>query len=243
VQGDQRRLYGDLAWLWPIISRKEHYIEEAEGFCQTIWGYSQLETKEILHLGCGGGHLDFTLKKYFTVTGVDVSEPMLALARQLNPEVDYQVGDMRTMRLDRQFDAVMIADSIAYMLTEKDLRAAFITAYMHLKPGGVFYTYAEEIDGRFQQNKTGYDVDSEGNVHTVFIENRYDPDPSDTTYEMVFIYLIRESGQLTVETDRHLGGIFPLETWTDALKDVGFAVHIIEGGIVPTTFVCMKYER
>jgi SAM-dependent methyltransferase len=241
VHGDQRRLYGDLAWLWPIISRKEQYIEEAEGFSQTIWGYSQIEARDLLHLGCGGGHLDFTLKKHFSITGVDVSEAMLTLARQLNPEIDYRVGDMRTVRLDRLFDAVIIADSIDYMLTADDLKAAFATAYAHLKPGGVFCTYAEEIDGRFQQNRTGYDVDSEDNVHTVFIENRFDPDPNDTTYEMVFIYLIRENGQLTVETDRHLGGIFSLETWVNALNGVGFAVHIIEGGIVPTTFVCAKY--
>ncbi|MBN1313573.1 MAG: class I SAM-dependent methyltransferase [Anaerolineae bacterium] len=240
MQSDQRRLYSDLAWVWPIVSPKENYVEDAEEFCQAVWGYSQLEAKEILHLGCGGGHLDFTLKKYFAVTGVDVSDEMLALARQLNPEVDYQSGDMRSVRLDKTFDAVLIADSIGYMLTVDDLRATFTTAYVHLKPGGIFYTYAEEVTGRFRQNRTGYDTGSAGSVDVAFIENRYDPDPSDTTYEMVFVYLIRHGGHLTVETDRHLGGVFPLEIWLDTLKEVGFAVRLTEDGIVPVTFVCVK---
>ena len=240
MQGDQRRLYGDLAWVWPIVSPKEKYIEEAEGVCQAIWGYSQIEAKDILHLGCGGGHLDYTLKKYFAVTSVDISDKMLALARQLNPEVTYHLDDMRTVRLNRTFDAVLIADSIDYMLTVEDLQAAIMTAHAHLKPGGILYTYAEEIAELFRQNKTGYDVGAAGNVHVAFFENRYDPDPTDTTYEMVFVYLIRHDGQLTIETDRHLGGLFPLETWLDTLKEVGFAVRLIEDGVVPTTFVCVK---
>jgi len=65
----------------------------------------------------------------------------------LNPEVAYCIGDMRSVRLEKVFDAVMIADSIDYMLTSEDLRAAFETALVHLKPGGVFCTYVEVTRG------------------------------------------------------------------------------------------------
>ena len=47
---------------------------------------------------------------------------------------------MRTVRLGRTFDAVLIHDAIGYMTTEADLRAAFETAETHLRPGGVFIT-------------------------------------------------------------------------------------------------------
>ena len=98
---DLRRMYGDLAWTWPIISQKEHYITEAGQFRDAIRQYSRIEAKTLLDLGCGGGHNDWTLKKHFAVTGVDISENMLALARKLNPEVTYFHGDMRTARLAR----------------------------------------------------------------------------------------------------------------------------------------------
>lgn len=225
---DQRRLYGDLAWTWPIISPKEDYVQEAEEICQTIYKHAQIAVKRLLHLGCGGGHLDFTLKKHLDVTSVDLSQDMLALAAALNPEVSYQQGDMRSVRLQERFDAVLIADSIDYMLTEADLRAAFETAWMHLKPGGVFYTYAEETRERFVQNDTYHSNHAQGDIEITFIENVYNPDPADSSYEMTFVYLIRRQGRLQVKTDRHLGGLFSLQTWLDLLQDVGFVVEMAQ---------------
>ncbi len=241
MRNDQRRLYGDLAWTWPIISRKESYIAEAEEFREVISAHSPMAVQTVLHLGCGGGHLDFTLKKHFAATGVDISDAMLTLARRLNPEVVYAVGDMRTVRLGQTFDAVIIADSIDYMLTPADLQAAFTTAFRHLKPGGVFCTYAEATLERFQQNKTKCSTCAQGDVEITFIENLYDPDPTDTTYEMTFVYLIRRGGQLTIETDRHLCGLFGLETWLRLLRAVGFAVTQMEiAGDASPMFVCRK---
>jgi len=221
---DQRRLYDDLAWTWPIISAKEHYVHEAETFVAALRAHARREVKTLLHLGCGGGHLDYTLKAHLAVTGVDLSEAMLSLARQLNPEATYLAGDVRTVRLGRTFDAVMVADSIDYMLTEEDLRAAFATAFAHLKPGGAFCTYAEETADSFQQNRTRCSIRSYGDVEIVFVENAYDPNPADTTYENVFVYLIRRGGRLQIETDRHLGGLFPVATWVRLLGEAGFQV-------------------
>lgn len=56
------------------------------------------------------------------------------------------------MRLGASFDAVIVADAIDYMLTEPDLAAAFATAHAHLRPGGVFCTYAEHTREHFVQN-------------------------------------------------------------------------------------------
>ena len=218
----QPRLYSDLAWTWPIISCKEHYIEEAEGFIALIQRHSRIEAHTLLHLGCGGGHLDWTLKRHLNITAVDLSEDMLALARRLNPEVTYLQGDMRTLRLERLFDAVMVADSITYMTTVPDLRATFATAYAHLKPGGVFCTYAEATRESFQQNRSECSAHTAGDVDIAFYENYYDPDPSDTSFEGVMVFLIRRRGELTIETDHSVCGLFPLQTWLELLEGVGF---------------------
>ena len=243
----ERRLYSDLAWVWPIISTPEDYVEETEHFCKIIQEYSQIELTTLLDMGCGGGHNDFTLKKHFRVTGIDASEDMLKLARQLNPEVTYSVGDMRTMLLGKTFDAVTIFDSINYMVTEADLQAAFITAFVHLKPGGVLLTLVEATPERFRQNWTRCTTHASGDIEIVFIENAYDPDPKDTTYEETFVYLIRRGGRLDIETDRHVFGIFGLETWHGLLREVGFEVKQmelfrpsgLEGEICPL-LVCVK---
>jgi len=241
--GNQCRLYEDFAWMWRIISPPEDYIEETEELYRAMREYSQIEAKTLLNLGCGGGHNDYTLKRYFEVTGVDLSASMLSLAKRLNPEITYLSGDIRNVRLGKTFDAVVITDAITYMLTEDDLRAAFTTAFAYLKPGGLFFTFAEITRENFRQNSTEYSVHTQGDITITFIENVFDPDPRDTTYQTTFVYLIRREGQseITVKTDHHSGGIFSLETWLNLLKEVGFEVEQIElKGYDFPTFLCLK---
>jgi SAM-dependent methyltransferase len=226
---EQNRMYKDLAWTWPIISLPEDYAEEAEQFRKAILDHSKIEVKTLLDIGCGGGHIDSHLKKWFDVTGVDLNEGMLENARILNPNVKYIQGDMRRFRLDEEFDAVLIVDSILYMRSEEELKVAFVTAFEHLKPGGVFITYEEEWVGKQKQNRTYTHTRQKDDCEITFIEDYYDPDPEDTTFECTFVFLIREKGKLRVELDQHICGIFPLETWEEVMTDVGFEVTRFEG--------------
>lgn len=223
---DNRRLYSDLAWTWPIICPPERYAEGAELWAKLINKHSKNPVNTLFNIGCGGGCEDLTLKKYFRITGVDISENMLSLARILNPEVSYLQDDMRRIRLKEKFDAVIITDAIGYMTTEVDLGLAFLTAYEHLKPGGVFVTLAERAAEHFQQNETRFSKHVADDVELSFIENYYDPDPSDTTLEATFIYLIRRKGTLEIHDDHHLAGIFSLDTWLEVLGKAGFDTHM-----------------
>lgn len=216
------RLYGDLSWTWPIISPPEEYVDETEEIIRFIKEYSRIPIHNVLNLGCGGGHNDFTLKKYYNVTGVDISDGMMSLARKLNPEIEYVKGDMRSIRLGKNFDAVTIFDSINYMCSVDDLRAAFTTARNHLRPGGVLITYIEEWVEKFEQNKTTHLTRSRGDYEITLIENIYDPDPDDAWYEDNMIYLIRRSGNLTIEHDYHRLGLFPISTFETTMREAGF---------------------
>ncbi len=229
---DARRLYSDLAWTWPIISPPSHYRDEARQF----WGYLRTTAsgpvREVLHLGCGGGHVDSQLKEHVGITGIDLSPTMLRLARRLNPEVTYRRGDMRSVDLGRTFDGALISDAVSYMRTPRDLTRAFRTAYRHLRPGGAFVTYAEHFRDTLEQNFTRMNRGRQGRDEVVFVENLYDRDPTDTELEATFIYLIRRSGRLRVETDRHILGLFPESSWRRALRDAGF--EIVHAGPDPT---------
>ena len=102
------RAYSELAWTEPIIAPPEEYVEETELFSKVIKEHSKIETRTLLHLGCGAGGNDYTFKRHFKVTGVDISEDMLEIARKLNPEVTYLYGDMRTIRLKERFDMQLL---------------------------------------------------------------------------------------------------------------------------------------
>lgn len=225
---DQRRMYSDLSWAWSIISPPEEYIEETELFAKTIGEHANEPVKTLLHMGCGAGGNDFTLKKYFQVTGVDLSDSMRELAAKLNPEVTYLPGDMRSVRLGQTFDAVTILDAIDYNRSEDDIRATFQTVYEHLEPGGVFLTVIEYDPATFTHNVTNVDVKKKDGIEVTFIENNYDPDTSDTTFEATFVFMVRRDGKLEIHTDRHIVGIYKPEVWIGLLKETGFEVKVLK---------------
>ena len=98
-------------------------------------GVDPLET--VLELGSGGGNNASHLKRRFRLTLVDASPDMLAVSRALNPECEHVQGDMRSVRLEREFDAVFVHDAIAYMTSRDDLLRAMRTARAHCRAGGV----------------------------------------------------------------------------------------------------------
>jgi len=212
--------YSDLAWTEPIIAPPEDYVKETELFIKIIKDQSKTEVETLLHLGCGAGGNDYTFKKAFKVTGVDISEHMLSIARQLNPDVAYRHGDMRTIELRTYFDAVAIPDSIGYMTTIKDLRSALVTSYWHLKPNGTLLIVAY-IAEHFHENNFIYTGCKE-NVEITVFENNHIPDPTQNIYEATIIYLIRKYGKLEIYPDCHQIGIFSLDTWLNLLKKAGF---------------------
>ena len=215
-------MYKDLAWIWPTLSPPEEYIEEAEFLTDLMKSYMSYPPQTMLHLGCGGGHIDMTFKKYFQVTGVDISENMLDLARKLNPENEYVPGDMRKVRLKNKFDVVLLYDGIDYMTSEGDLRAAFETAYEHLNDDGIMLTVVEKTPGSFRQNETKVQHRDKGEIKLTYFSHWYDPDPDDSTYENIYVYLIRKNNMLTVEHDLHICGIFEVEVWERLMREVGF---------------------
>ena len=238
----KHRLYKDLAQYWHIISPPDHYIKESNIVTNLVKKHSKIPAKTLLNLGCGGGHNDMTLKNHFEVAGVDISEDMLKQAKELNPEVKYHQGDMRSASLEEMFDTVTIFDAISYMTNEEELKSAFKTAYNHLKPGGIFYTMNENRPEDLKQNRTETTIRKTDDIDLVFIENYYDPNPDDTTYEGIFLYIIREKGTLKIETDLHTLGTFPDETWIKLLEETGFELVYSEDNKDDrcTEFYCLK---
>ncbi|MBY0496050.1 MAG: class I SAM-dependent methyltransferase [Cyanobacteria bacterium] len=128
--------YRDLADWWPLFSPPVHYIEEVEDFLRRLAPLPALGTKTLLELGSGGGSFASHLNKQFTLTLTDLNEGMLAQSRAVNPEAEHIIGDMRTLRLDREFDYVLVHDAVCYMTELADLQAAIETAALHCRRGG-----------------------------------------------------------------------------------------------------------
>mgnify|MGYP001072443757 CR=1 FL=1 len=95
----------------------------------------------ILEIGCGTGrHAAELVRLGHRVHGIDVSEAMLQRAAALGQNgVSLELGDARTYRAGRTFDAVVsLFHVMSYQVTNADLLAAFSTAAAHLETGGLF---------------------------------------------------------------------------------------------------------
>lgn len=219
------RLYGDLAHLWPLVSPPGDYAAEAPKWTRILRSKLGPGRHAILELGVGGGHLLSHLTAEFQATAVDLSAGMLRHSARLNPSVDHHLGDMRTVRLGRTFQAVIIHDAIDYMLTEGDLRAAFATAAAHLEVGGLLVVTPDHFRETFRDRRVSSSTNSDGRRDLTFIEFYHDPDPADTTIESVMVYIVREGGRTSLELDRHILGLFPLGTWLALMQGAGFLVE------------------
>src|SRR5215831_5282157 len=133
---DLPRLYGELASWFHLLSSPPDYAEEADFARGLLMETGKAPPRTVLELGSGGGNNASHLKAHFQMTLVDLSPGMLELSRQLNPECEHMLGDMKTLRLGRGFDAVFVHDAIMYMTTEDDLRRAIETAFVHCRTGG-----------------------------------------------------------------------------------------------------------
>ncbi len=214
-------LYTTLTDWWPAFSAPEDYAEEAEIYRKTLIDACKQPPRTVLELGSGGGNNASHMKAYFDLTLVDLSSGMLAVSRQLNPQCEHVQGDMRSVRLGRQFDAVFVHDAVAYMTTEADLRKAMETAFVHCKAGGAALFCPDCIRETFRPGTQtgGHD---RGARAIRYLEWTWDPDPSDSTYLVDFAYLLRENGQVRCEYDRHTFGVFTRQDWLRWLGEAGF---------------------
>jgi methyltransferase family protein len=224
------RIYAELAPWFHLLTHPDDYAVEAARYERLILE-SCPHAVTLLELGSGGGNNAMHLKRRFTCTLSDLSPQMLAASRGLNPECEHVLGDMRTLRLGRQFDAVFAHDAVMYMTTEDDLRDAVRTAFAHTREGGVALfvpdcsTEAPQPEG---VRTGGHDGDDGRQLR--YLEWTTDPDPRDTTYTVDFAIMLRDpDGAMRVVGDHHVFGIFSQATWLAALEAAGFDASVDVG--------------
>jgi SAM-dependent methyltransferase len=240
------RLYGELAAWWPLLSAPADYAEEAAIYQRLLLESCARPAQTLLELGSGGGNNASHLKSRFALVLVDQSPGMLQVSRKLNPECEHFEGDMRSVRLGRQFDCVFVHDAVVYMTTEADLRKAIETAYVHCKPGGAALFAPDHVRENFLAS-TDHGGHDGANRSMRYLEWTWDPDPSDNSYVVDYAYLLRESdGSAHVEWDRHVEGLFARADWLRLLTDVGFqpkSVPVDHSELEPGSyevFVCSR---
>jgi SAM-dependent methyltransferase len=244
VTGDvpEYSLYTELAGWWPVISPPAEYASDAAAIAAAFTGAAftgaafsgaafsgaaftgaATEVGDVLDLGSGGGHVASHLKDRFSLTLVDLSEQMLTVSRQLNPECAHVRGDMLTVRLGRQFDAVLVHDAVDYVTCPSDLRLVIETAFAHCRAGGVAVFAPDHTAETFQAGTGGGGGSEPGGRQASFLERTTDPDPADDWILAEYEFTLRDAdGSVRVVREAHRLGSFPRDTWLTLLAGAGF---------------------
>ena len=219
-------LYHELVSFYHLLDPLEDHVDEAEAYGDRLKAAVPHATS-LLELGSGAGHGAYYVKERFEhVTLADLSEAMLDRSKELNPDCEHVVGDMRSLRLGRSFDCVLIHDAICHLTTRDDLRAAVETAWVHLRSGGAALLIPDCTKESFVEcHEDHAGDDDERSLRCVSWS--HDPDPDDDTYVTDFAFLLRERGEVRAVHDRHVYGLFATAVWIDVCREAGFAVDPI----------------
>lgn len=183
----------------------------------------------VLELGCGTGNMTRRMAdKGYDMIGLDTSEEMLSIARELSTGREdgilYLCQDMREFELYGTVAAVIcVCDSMNYMLTEEDLLKVFRLVSNYLDPGGLLifdmdtpYAYEAVMgDTTFATSR------EEG----CFIwENTFYPEETVNEVNLtLFVPEETEEGRVLYEKleETHIRKAYPIETLRRLLEEAG----------------------
>ena len=123
---------------------------------------------KVLDLGCGNGSKTARLADRFDVTGVDLSEQQLRIARAAAPEGSFVHADFTEVDLPPgELDAVTALYSIVHVPRDEQV-ALFARILGWLKPGGLFLASLSHVGGEDRVDEwlgvdmffSGYDADT-----------------------------------------------------------------------------------
>jgi len=192
-----------------------------------------LQPVTVADLGCGTGTIAIPLAaEGYRVTGIDLSEDMLAVAAQKaeahsapmkSGAIRWIQQDLREWELEEQVDAaISFCDCINYLLEEEDVIQTFRQTYAGLKPGGLFlfdvhtpeqlFAYADAQPFFLNEDDVAYIWTSELDEDRVQIE-----------HELTIFAQEGPSGLFRRIDETHVQRAYPLRWLEDQLRTAGFA--------------------
>jgi SAM-dependent methyltransferase len=210
--------YYDRIYWWKDYSQEVGFLVKAFGRCG-------IRGRRVLEVACGtGNHTRLLLERGFEVTGVDISDDMLRIARsKVKGRAKFLRADMRDLDavVEGKYDAaICLFSSISYNLTIKDLRRAIQGLYDHLAEPGVVVFDTHFTRKGFVDGHRGEDVFDDGRVMgaRMSVSKR-----QGDVGELSFSYLIKDGAKtIVLRNDVHKLGLFDHEDFLRTMREVGF---------------------
>lgn len=214
------RVYNELGW---------NYYPEAFAGQLLSWLADQgADVKTALDLGCGTGVLCRILHgSGIEASGMDLSAGMIAIAREANPEIHYDVADMVTYRPRKKFDLVTCTgDALNHVPSRCDVNTILRNVYAYLNKGGYFVF--DILNEKEVSDSEPFELDFDEKTHVWFQMTR--PDAKTVNLNI----RVWESGLLkceeTITETIHEPEVFFFMLHEIGFRNVRFAHSLTETG-------------
>ncbi|NLU35769.1 MAG: methyltransferase domain-containing protein [Clostridiales bacterium] len=217
-------MYQEFAYLYDKLMKNVDYQRWADHI-EEIFRKNGRKPETVVDLGCGTGAVTNILaERGYQVTGVDISEDMLFVAREKarksGLQVSYICQDMTELTLHRPVDAIIcMCDGFNYILEEAKLKQTFQRIYQYLNPGGIlvfdistYYKLASILG-----NNTMADSDEE--ISFIWFNNF---DRQSRILEMNLTFFKKENGLYKRADETHYQRAYYTEEITALLQESGF---------------------
>ena len=220
---NEHKLYHELATTYDLFySKVFNYQEFYESIAPSL---QEKEVETILEVACGTGRLMKILEeKGYSVTGLDLSQDMLDIARsRVKGNLIHQ--DMRDIRINTRFDAVIcLGSSFTYMQSDEDVEKALHSFYTHLEPGGVLMFDNIDYD-RFDTSRHGKWKKGSHRFDEVEITSRTwssDWNPMDGTWNTKWEWIIKKGDDICEIVEIQRLKSFRFSDLQEKLRETGF---------------------
>jgi len=140
---------------------------DIKGICDSVERFigKHSRTEEILDLGCGTGRFAIALaKRGFKVTGLDMTEEMLKIARQkakkAKIKIKFMKADMRYFRLKKKIRIIWARGSVGDLTKTEDIKKALVNIKRNLSKNGLFIFDVRDYDDYLKTNFKGFSCDT-----------------------------------------------------------------------------------
>ena len=223
-------MYKQFAKYYDSIYKWKDYESESKTLRTIIKNYKTSPGNGLLDVACGtGNHIQF-LKKYFNIIGVDLDKDMLAMAKKKSPDVKFIRGDMRTFRLNKQFDIIVcLFSAIGHLKTYANLEKTIKNFSRHLKPGGIMVIEPFVSPENYLENNLFADFIREPDLKLtrMSISKR-----KGNIAVLDFHFLVGEKGKIRYFIDRQYLGMFENEKVLKMMKDADLKAKYLNNGLM-----------
>ena len=176
----------------------------------------------VTELGCGTGTMTALLDlDGFRMTGIDLSEEMLCVAREKFPEIEFKQMDMRQLELPEPQDVIIsVCDSMNYLENVDDLILVMKGVREALKPGGVFI-FDLKTEFLFKYVIADRTYRDKGRGFSYVWKNHYDEESRVHTYDLAIRHK-DSNGRRVVDREVHKQRVFTAAEIHQAAESAGF---------------------